>query len=199
MTSFSYPPIHPLERLNVTDGLLLNAELWQLAHYYHRQRQNIHYQALHQGGIVCGLGVSVITPSGEIKAEFRDRRWLRIQPGIAIDQRGNPIIVSEPIDFHIASVAEKEPLWVYLVIRYVDPEKLQWKSPPTIVRETFRLDEKQPLPRNRKLNSVEFVSILGRWNCAIRLIFFSPAPMNWICAIAPKCNPGPKAGFASVV
>ncbi|MCW6037851.1 hypothetical protein K4A83_16450 [Spirulina subsalsa FACHB-351] len=151
MTSFSYPPIHPLERLNVTDGLLLNAELWQLAHYYHRQRQNIHYQALNQGGIVCGLGLSLIEPGGEIKAEYRDRRWLRIQPGIAIDSRGNPIIVSESLDFHLASVAEKEPLWVYLVLRYVDPEKLQWKTSPTIVRETFRLDEKTTLPTDQEV------------------------------------------------
>ncbi|WP_017303533.1 hypothetical protein [Spirulina subsalsa] len=157
MTSFSYPPIHPLERLNVTDGLLLNAELWQLAHYYHRQRQNIHYQALNQGGIVCGLGLSIIEPSGEIKAEYRDRRWLRIQPGIAIDSRGNPIIVSESLDFHLASVAEKNPFWVYLVLRYVDPEKLQWKTSPTIVRETFRLDEKTTLPTDQ---DVELCRIL---------------------------------------
>ncbi len=58
--------IKPLERLVVNDGLLLTAQLWQQAHDYHRQRQNIYYQSLHQPGIVSGLGVCLIEPPTEI-------------------------------------------------------------------------------------------------------------------------------------
>ena len=58
-----------------------------------------HYQSLHQPGIVCGLGVSVIPAPADLPAQYRDGRWLQIQSGIAIDLVGNPIIVPQPIDF----------------------------------------------------------------------------------------------------
>ncbi|MEL6879498.1 MAG: hypothetical protein AAFP09_03160 [Cyanobacteria bacterium J06607_10] len=49
----------PLQRLQVNDGMLITADHWQIAHSYHRQRQTIHYESAHQGGIVSGLGISV--------------------------------------------------------------------------------------------------------------------------------------------
>ena len=39
---FPTPPIQPFERLQATDGLLVNAERWRKAHDYHRRRQNAH-------------------------------------------------------------------------------------------------------------------------------------------------------------
>ena len=56
------PIIAPLMRLAVRNGLLLDAERRQVAHDYHRQRQNLYYQALHLPGIVHGLAVTVIDP-----------------------------------------------------------------------------------------------------------------------------------------
>lgn len=95
---YSSPPINPLQRLHVYNSLMMNAERWQLAHEYHRHRQNVHYQSLNEPGIVCGLGVRVIVPPDDAPARFRDQRWLEIQPGIAIDLEGNPIIVDPSID-----------------------------------------------------------------------------------------------------
>jgi hypothetical protein len=138
----SFPPIMPLKRLLVTDGLLLTAERWQVAHGYHRQRQNLHFQALYQPGIVTGLGVCVITPSPEIPVQYRDKRWLQIQPGIAIDRDGNPIIVPQPVDYHIAAEPVAERLLVYLVVSFVDPERLASNHRTDIVQETFRIEEK---------------------------------------------------------
>jgi len=43
---FPPPPINPFQRLQASDGLLINAERWRRAHEYHRQRQNTHYQSL---------------------------------------------------------------------------------------------------------------------------------------------------------
>ncbi|MBE9048586.1 hypothetical protein IQ255_30125 [Pleurocapsales cyanobacterium LEGE 10410] len=121
--------IEPLSRLVVRDGLLLNAERWQQAHQYHRQRQNLHYQSLHRGGIVFGLGVKAIAPPNRVPAQYRqEKRWLRIQPGMAIDNYGNPIIVTEAIDLRLT--AYPQSAMVYLVIRYVDPDNLE------LVRET---------------------------------------------------------------
>lgn len=55
------------------------------------------------------MGVRVITAPAEAAAKFRDCRWLEIQPGIAIDLEGNPIVVDpstdklQPARFAIAS------------------------------------------------------------------------------------------------
>ncbi|MDJ1179654.1 hypothetical protein PJF56_12345 [Roseofilum sp. BLCC_M91] len=143
-TEFPYPV--PLERLVVQDGLLLNAHRWQRAHDYHRQRQNLYYQALHQPGIVYGLGVKVIPAPEDIPAQYRDGRWVELQPGMAIDRMGNPIIVDEAIAFRIALTPKETPVTVYLVLSYVDPETLQRTSEAELVRETFRIDEKSSPP-----------------------------------------------------
>lgn len=143
---FPPPTIEPLKRLSVKDGLLLTAEYWRCAHQYHRHRQNIHYQSLHQPGIVCGLGVSVIPAPANIPAQYRDGRWLQIQSGIAIDLVGNPIVVPQPIDFRITSDLKDQPLIVYVVLSYVDPDKLQRQTSREIVQETFRIDERTSPP-----------------------------------------------------
>ena len=144
---FSSPRTLPLERLQVTDGLLLTAERWRLAHEYHRQRQNVHYQSLHQPGIVCGLKVGVVAAPEEFAAQYRDRRWLRVQPGVAIDTLGNPIIVPEAIAYRLASEPPRSGTGIiYLVLSYVDPDRLQRSVEPEMVQETFRIDEKTTPP-----------------------------------------------------
>jgi hypothetical protein len=137
----------PLERLQVTDGLLLTAERWRVAHEYHRQRQNVHYQALQQPGIVCGLKVGVVAAPEEMAAQYRDQRWLRVQPGVAIDTLGNPIIVPEAIVYRLASEPPRSgTATIYLVLSYVDPDRLQRSMEPELVQETFRIDEKTTPP-----------------------------------------------------
>ncbi len=145
--SFPTPAIATLKRQQVNDGLLLNAERWQRAHAYHRQRQNVHYQSLNQPGIVCGLGVQVIPPPEEVAAEYRDQRWVKIQPGIAIDLEGNLIIVPQALNFRITTEVKKpEPLTIYVVAQYRDPDQLENSSPSEVVQETFRIDERSRPP-----------------------------------------------------
>ncbi len=143
------PAIAPLTRLKVAHDMPIDAEDWQVAHEYHRDRQNSYYQSLYCGGIVCGLEVSPIAPPERVIATYRDGRWLQVQPGIAIDSYGNIIVVPEPIDFHLASkVTGRQPQQVqvvYLLLRYVDPEQLQGVAPGR-VRETFRLEETNAPP-----------------------------------------------------
>lgn len=143
----STPPIQPLERLQVSDGLLLTADRWQVAHAYHRQRQNLHFQALNQPGIVCGLHVQVIPAPSEISSQYRDGRWLQVQPGMAIDARGNPIVVPAPITYRIAATPVSSTITIYLVLSYVDPDQLKaTNGETTVVQETFRLDERNSPP-----------------------------------------------------
>jgi hypothetical protein len=143
--------IEPLERLQIADGLLLTADRWNCAHNYHRQRQNIHYRALYQPGIVQGLGVAVIPAPAQVAAQYRDDRWVQVQPGVAIDALGNPIVVPEAIEFRIASTVVHEPLMVYLVLSYVDPDRLHISPDQETVRETFRLDEKNTPPTEQEI------------------------------------------------
>lgn len=143
MSLHSTQPIQPFQRVQVSDGLLLTAEHWKKAHNYHRDRQNTVYQALNQAGIVWGLGVCVIEPPQEgVTAQYRDRRWLQVQPGLAIDQDGNLIVVPEPISFRIAAeVPEGGALTVYITLRYVDPDSLQGIEEQRFVKETFYLGQ----------------------------------------------------------
>ena len=152
--SFPPPPIDPFKRLHIYDGLMMNRQRWLLAHDYHRRRQNVHYQSLNQPGIVCGLGVRLITPPAEVASKFRDRRWLEIQPGIAIDVEGNPIVVDEATDrtYRIKTEAPVTgTLTVYLVVSYVEPENPERQQDTEVLREWFRFDEKTHPPSPKEI------------------------------------------------
>ena len=157
---FPNPTLVPMQRQQVRDGLLLTAERWQRAHDYQRKRQNLHYQSINQPGIVCGLGVRVISAPEEVAARYRDDRWVQIQPGIAIDLEGNPIIVPHQINFRIATeLKESEPVTVYLVAQYRDPDCLGASSEREVVQETFRIDERSQPPER---SEVELCRVLMR-------------------------------------
>lgn len=93
--TFLLPPLQPLERLYIFDGLLMNRDRWLQTEKYYRQRQNVQFQALHQPGIVYGLGVKVLTgndiPQGSLDTD--ELHWIEIEQGLAIDLEGNPIVV----------------------------------------------------------------------------------------------------------
>lgn len=157
---YSTPSIDPLHRLNVRDGLIVNAERWELAHHYHRHRQNIHYQSLNEPGIVCGLGIQIIEAPKTSRANLQKQgRWLKIQPGIAIDIEGNPIVVDENknIDRSFPFVNPKisnrnfdEEITVYLVVSYEDNQTLLeeegWKE-----REWFKFDQQLEPPNETQI------------------------------------------------
>ena len=171
---FPLPEPSPLTRLSVEDGLLLNAELWQCAHQYHRQRQNLHFQSLNQPGIVSGLGVSVIPAPENIAAKYRDGRWLEISHGIAIDLLGNPIVVPQPIEFRLASEAKNQPLLVYITVSYVDPEKLYRQQTKYLLEETFRIDEKTSPPTELEVELCRILILPGTVNLTVPLNVFFP-------------------------
>jgi len=146
MNDFPYPKIQSFERLQVSDGLMINSERWRLAHEYHQHRQNVQYQSLFLPGIICGLGVAPIAAPADLPAKFRDGRWLQIQPGMAIDLQGNFIVVPAPLNFRISTVVYDIQIeMVYLVLSYVDPAKLKRDGSNEVLVETFRVNEKTEL------------------------------------------------------
>jgi hypothetical protein len=114
---FPYPSPEPLERLRVHDNLTINAKRWLIAHEYHRKRQNIIHQSLYQPGIVHGLGIQLVEAT-----ENHPRQSLKIQPGIAIDIWGNPIIVKKEEEFsfkldnHTRGIST-----IYIIIKHFVP------------------------------------------------------------------------------
>jgi hypothetical protein len=151
-TMLTPPPILPFKRLRIYDGLSIDADRWQSSHRYHRLRQNFHYQSLNQGGVVCGLGVQPILDPTQISnrssadvSPSTASRWVRIQPGIAIDGAGNPIIVAEPITFQFQSeLRQGETQTIYLVVNYRDPDDLRQMGTieQDYVQELFRIQER---------------------------------------------------------
>ncbi len=150
----------PLQRLHVYDGLTMNARRWSIAHDYHRRRQNIHYQALSQPGIVHGLGIELIDPPDTAPARFRQfGRWISIQPGIAIDREGNPIIVDAHVDrsYRIAiDLSKTETVTLYVVVSFVEPD-LAYEQLGETIPERFRFDQKTepPSPSEIELCRIE--------------------------------------------
>ena len=154
---YSTPSIDPLHRLNVRDGLIVNAERWELAHRYHKHRQNIHYQSLNEPGIVCGLGIQIIQAPASGARLQKQSRWLKIQPGIAIDIEGNPIVVDQSVDRSFPFVSPKisnknfdEEITVYLVVSYEDNQTLieeeGWRE-----REWFKFDQQINPPTQKQI------------------------------------------------
>ncbi|PZV14096.1 MAG: hypothetical protein DCF22_09470 [Leptolyngbya sp.] len=134
--SRDYPRLELFERWQIRDGMPINAECWQHAHTYHRHRQNFHYQSLYEPGIVYGLGVAVVP-------DQPDGRLLQVQPGVAIDIAGNPIIVQSPEEFRLTSAPnDGQALVVYLVVNYVDPDDLRLNLTAKTQYESFRIVEK---------------------------------------------------------
>jgi hypothetical protein len=146
------PPPPPFQRFRPTDGLLIRADHWQRAHDYHRQRQNLHFQALHQPGIVSGLGVRPIEAPMTVAAEYRNAPWVQVEPGLAIDHQGNPIVVPEAMAYRLAvKLPTGGALTVYLVVSYVDPDGLRLPAEREFVTETFRLDERTSPPQAHEI------------------------------------------------
>ena len=131
----------PLQRLQVNDGLLITADRWQIAHGYHQQRQKIHYESLHQGGIVSGLGVTVGPLPDSAPSKYRQARWLTIQPGLAIDSWGNPIVVATSESCYLSAQLTATTT-IYIVLRHSDCGTSDSTAGSDIVQEAFQILEK---------------------------------------------------------
>jgi hypothetical protein len=128
-------------RINPYSGMMVDADVWQDAHQYHRQQLHLHHLALHGWGIVQGLQVTVV-PGAE--------NTVRIEPGLGIDPAGHFIAVSEPHTYHITA---RDAGMVYLVVQFREvlsepaaPTAGSRTTPPTRILDTYRIQERDQLP-----------------------------------------------------
>lgn len=176
--SWQPPEIKTFERLNVQDGLLIDAHKWKLDHSYLRQRQNYHYQSLNQAGIVCGLEVGIIPPPPNVRPEHRNLRWIELHPGIAIDHQGNMIVVPTAKKYRLDGTvsSQKTSQTIYLVLRYRDPDDLYGKETKEILTEQFRLDEKTEPPTLGEVEICRLEILPGEVELKTATNIFEPEP-----------------------
>jgi hypothetical protein len=96
-----------LRRLHFFAGRLLTADDLEREQEYHRERSRLHNRLLHGWGVADGLDVR--STGGRI----------RVSPGVAIDQRGEYVIVREECDVAVvASGTAKASCFV--VVQYAE-------------------------------------------------------------------------------
>lgn len=159
--AFPLPSAESLQRLHVYDGLMMNARRWGMVEDYNRQRQNVQYQALHQPGIVSGLGVRLIEPPESVAGADK-YPWIAIQPGVAIDLEGNLIVVpasaaqqngAENLTLKYP-IRRKPPadrsITIYITLSYEPQAAIPQPSTERIC-EWFRIDEITHPPNGRQV------------------------------------------------
>jgi hypothetical protein len=127
-----------LKRVNPFQGLVIDSETWRDAHEYHRSQQRLHMLAFHNVGIVGGLNVVANEPAD---------LSVNIQPGMAVDNEGNVIIVPEPQHYQIQT---REKSTIYLIIQFREVPTEPYQPPeggqPTRIIEAYRIQEREKLP-----------------------------------------------------
>lgn len=127
-----------LKRVNPFQGLVIDSDTWRDAHEYHRSQQRLHMLAFHNVGIIGGLKVIANKPAD---------LSVNIQPGIAVDEEGNIIIVPDIQRYQIQS---RENRTIYLIIQFREVPAEPYQPPeggqPTRIIEAYRIQEREKLP-----------------------------------------------------
>lgn len=136
----------PYKRVNYFQGQLLSETDFQDEQTYHQEKQRLHNRLLHGWGIVCGLTVSV------------RRSIVRVQPGAAIDCKGNEIIIPEAFE----AVLPEPPTTQFVVLEYTEtpismvPVPGAGENQPSRIHEgfTIRYQEEDPLRDHGRSTSI---------------------------------------------
>lgn len=88
--------LRPFKRVRYLTGMLLSEKEFTDEQQYLREKQKLHNKFLHGSGVVAGLEVSVNKDSAD---EFQ----IKVTPGLAIDPRGNEVVIPAPYEEKICS------------------------------------------------------------------------------------------------
>lgn len=99
------------KRLNFFTGFFTTAQDWNEGQDYHLEKRKLHQQWLHTPGIIAGL---------EVQLDDAGERKLQVQPGIALDNLGNLLSLSEAWSGEVN--AEQLPACVYVMLEYGDKD-----------------------------------------------------------------------------
>jgi hypothetical protein len=97
MTKEELLQLYPTKRIHPADGMIITANVWGEAHEYHRQRHQLDLALMKGAGIVAGLEVIASDPPDSS---------VYIMPGLALDARGNSVVLTEPVAFDLVSSME---------------------------------------------------------------------------------------------
>ncbi len=139
MTEAEYLKKFPMKRIRAMDGMAVTADVWEEAHEYHRQQQQLHARYAHGAGILSGL---------EVVASDPPDTSLYLRPGAAIDAEGHTIIVTEPLSYDVAGASEGRCL---LLLTFSESQARAdnpsgQDGAPLYVHTEFSLDTSAQLP-----------------------------------------------------
>jgi len=125
----------PTKRIEPVDGLAVTAAVWKEAHDYHRAQQRFHNLFSHGPGIIAGLEVSASDPPDST---------LYILPGMAVDQRGETIVVTEPVAYDVGTAHG----FLYLLLSHEQSRPRSSGSPeePLYIHAEFGIEVRSTLP-----------------------------------------------------
>jgi hypothetical protein len=112
MAAESDPALTRFKRLNFFKGLVTSEQDWIEREDYRIDKMRFHTRWMHGAGVVGGtMGGLTVAARGDLSVE--------VQPGVAIDGKGNQIILW---DTHVKSfpVDNKNDQLLFLVIRYAE-------------------------------------------------------------------------------
>jgi len=129
----------PTKRIKAFDGMAVTADVWELAHEYTRQQQRFHLMLSHRHGILTGLNIIASIPPDTS---------IYILPGVAVDNWGQTIILSQPLSYDIGTSAEG---LIYILLHYAESRPRADKSrgqegAPMFVHDEFKVSAVTSLP-----------------------------------------------------
>ena len=129
----AYNDYHNLIRPHYYSGMILTAQDLQAEQEYHIHKRRMHNRCLHGCRVACGLGVNL------------RRKFVYIEPGMALDCLGNEIVVPEPVRIPLPDRKRR----FFLTLSYSEIEAEPVPSPPaegdfdrpefSRIRESFAL------------------------------------------------------------
>lgn len=129
---------YPNKKISPEDGMAITADIWNSAHEYHRQRQQL-YDVLSRGtGVVAGL---------EVEATDTPSNTVCISPGIAMDPLGQVIVLNDT-DIRRFNFEEREG-FLHLVLSYHSGKPRHEKTStgednPKYAHDEYIIEAKKP-------------------------------------------------------
>ncbi|MCJ7625379.1 MAG: DUF4159 domain-containing protein [Anaerolineaceae bacterium] len=140
--------LFPQKRIKAYDGMPVTDEIWDQAHAYHRQKYDAHNLFFHGSGILAGLEVVASDPADNI---------VFILPGVAVDNTGQVIVLSEPVAYDLGNEIDG-PLYLFITHRESATGGGRSKKEGDVqyIQDEFLIMARPSLPDSRSVELARF-------------------------------------------